>query len=158
KESEQKNWLLQLMKDQPEDEATPDEGASDEGASDEGAVGHGSDSERAAGQGADEMSEPITPMLATLGARSDIRDEDEWACEMRGDGGRRSVSVTPDAVRVSSRNGKDMTATFPGLDGLCEAIDGEVLASGETVVAGEIIALDSRDRPSFSRLHPRLGL
>src|SRR5690625_7130824 len=35
KESEQKNWLLQLMKDQPEDEATPDEGASDEGASDE---------------------------------------------------------------------------------------------------------------------------
>ena len=163
KESEQKNWLLQLMKDQPEDEASPDEGASDEGASDEGAsdegaVGHGSDSERAAGQGADEMSEPITPMLATLGARSDIRDEDEWAFEMKWAGVRAIATVTPDAVRVTSRNGKDMTATFPELDELCEAIDGEVLASGETVVDGEIIALDSRDRPSFSRLQQRLGL
>ena len=54
--------------------------------------------------------------------------------------------------------GKDLTATFPELAELEDVIDPQVLAAGETVLDGEIVALDDRDRPSFPRLQQRLGL
>ncbi|HJB11148.1 MAG TPA: ATP-dependent DNA ligase [Candidatus Brachybacterium merdavium] len=145
KEAEQKNWLLQLMKDQPEDEASTRSAG-------KRAASTGQD--RAAG----EMSEPLSPMLATLGARSDIRQEEQWAYEMKWDGVRAIATVTADAVRLTSRNGKDLTPTFPELQDLAEAVDPEVLEAGETVVDGEIVALDGQDRPSFARLQQRLGL
>ncbi|GAA1490154.1 ATP-dependent DNA ligase [Brachybacterium sacelli] len=138
KEKAASNWLLHLMKDQPGADGT---GTSDGTAADPAPLG-----------------EPITPMLATLGSRQDIRDQDEWAFEMKWDGVRVIAAVTPNALRLTSRNGKDMTATFPELDGLREAVDPEVLAAGETVLDGEIVALDGKDRPSFSRLQQRLGL
>ena len=97
-------------------------------------------------------------MLATLGRREDIRDEDEWAFEMKWDGVRVIATVVEGAVRLTSRNGNDLTATFPELGELHDAVDAEARAAGETVLDGEIVALDSRDRPSFSRLQQRLGL
>ena len=137
KEKAASNWLLHLMKDQPE------------------AVG----AESQAATSADTaMGEPITPMLATLGSRDDIRDQDEWAFEMKWDGVRVIATIAGGAVRLTSRGGKDLTATFPELAGLGEAIDPDVLAAGETVLDGEIVALDGKDRPSFSRLQQRLGL
>ena len=83
----------------------------------------------------------------------------------RGAGGRwpvpdRSViaTVLGEQVRLTSRNGKDLTATFPELAELVEAIDPEVREVGQTVIDGEIVALDANDRPSFGRLQQRLGL
>jgi len=146
KEAEQKNWLLQLMKDQPEGEGTSAGGGR------KGAAGTGRE------RTAEQMSEPLAPMLATLGSRSDIREEERWAYEMKWDGVRAIATITADAVRVASRNGKDLTATFPELQELAEAIDPEALEAGETVLDGEVVALDARDRPSFSRLQQRLGL
>src|SRR5690625_4122812 len=74
KEAEQKNWLLQLMKDQPGGEGTS------AGGSRKSAAGTGRD------RATEQMSEPLAPMLATLGSRSDIREEERWAYEMKWDG------------------------------------------------------------------------
>ncbi|MEE1649932.1 ATP-dependent DNA ligase [Brachybacterium sp. J144] len=137
------HWLLHLMKNQPE--AGPSRAATPDAASD-------------AGADAATMGEPIAPMLATLGSREDIRDQDDWAFEMKWDGVRVIATVTASAVRLTSRTGKDLTATFPELAELQDAIDPAVLTAGETVLDGEIVALDDRDRPSFSRLQQRLGL
>src|SRR5699024_10219939 len=134
KEKAEHNWLLHLMKDQPDGTA---------------------DSEASADV---EPGEPIAPMLATLGRRADIRDEDDWAFEMKWDGVRVIAAVVEGAVRLTSRGGEDMTATFPELAELHDAVDAEVRAAGETVLDGEIVALDGRDRPSFSCLQQRLGL
>ena len=136
-EKAQANWLLHLMKDQPATEGGTDAPAPSDPA---------------------EMGEPISPMLATLGRREDIRDEDEWAFEMKWDGVRVIATVVEGAVRLTSRSGNDLTATFPELGELHDAVDAEARAAGETVLDGEIVALDSRDRPSFSRLQQRLGL
>lgn len=143
KEKARAQWLLHLMKDQPGAEparAAPAHAASDEQAD------------------AATMGEPISPMLATLGSREDIRDRDDWAFEMKWDGVRVIATVTAGAVRLTSRTGKDLTATFPELADLEDAIDPQVLTAGETVLDGEIVALDARDRPSFPRLQQRLGL
>lgn len=145
-EKAQANWLLHLMKDQP----APVEDT-------EGDIEGPASSDSAPSDPA-EMGEPISPMLATLGRREDIRDEDEWAFEMKWDGVRVIATVVEGAVRLTSRNGNDLTATFPELGELHDAVDAEARAAGETVLDGEIVALDSRDRPSFSRLQQRLGL
>ncbi|MFC7374217.1 MULTISPECIES: ATP-dependent DNA ligase [unclassified Brachybacterium] len=205
KEEADSNWLLHLMKDQPdEDDAAGSKRAStskgkDKGKStdkpgsksksksknkddrestststststskgkrtrkaEEGDAAKGS-STKGASRGRSstvtEMSEPISPMLATLGSRDDIRDEDEWAFEMKWDGVRVIATVTEDAVRLTSRNGHDTTDAFPELQELRGVVDPDVLAAGETVFDGEIVALDAQDRPSFSRLQQRLGL
>src|SRR5699024_3296902 len=129
KETAEANWLLHLMQDQP-----------------------------AAAASSAEMGEPVAPMLATLGRREDIRDEDEWAYEMKWDGVRVIATVLGEQVRLTSRGGKELTATFPELAELREAVDPELREAGETVLDGEVVALDSQDRPSFSRLQQRLGL
>lgn len=136
------NWLLHLMKDQSTAGDVAPSAPSSSGA-------------RSAPAG---TSAPISPMLATLGRREDIRDQDDWAFEMKWDGVRVIATVTADAVRLASRGGKDLTATFPELAELQDAVDPEILAAGETVLDGEIVALDTHDRPSFSRLQQRLGL
>ncbi|EKT77965.1 DNA-ligase (ATP) [Rhodococcus opacus M213] len=51
-----------------------------------------------------------------------------------------------------SRNGNDITATFPELAGpISEALGGR-----EAIIDGEIVALDANGRPSFSRLQRRM--
>lgn len=142
KEKAQANWLLHLMKDQPEEDGAADD----------------TEGDAPAAAGPAEMGEPISPMLATLGRREDIRDEDEWAFEMKWDGVRVIATVVEGAVRLTSRGGNDFTATFLELAELHDAVDAEARKSGQTVLDGEIVALDSRDRPSFSRLQQRLGL
>ena len=155
------SWLLHLTKDQPptgeepascEGRGRPREERAPSASSPTSASSSGARPEPAA------MSDPISPMLATLGSRDDIRDQDDWAFEMKWDGVRVVATVTAEAVRLTSRGGKDLTSTFPELAELLEALDPVALAAGETVLDGEIVALDARDRPSFSRLQRRLGL
>src|SRR5690606_8575646 len=105
-----------------------------------------------------EMGDPIAPMLATLGSREDIRDEDEWAFEMKWDGVRVIATVLGDRVRLTSRGGKDLTVTFPELAELVDAVAPPLREAGDTVLDGEIVALDGRARPSSSRRRQRLAL
>jgi bifunctional non-homologous end joining protein LigD len=56
-------------------------------------------------------------------------------------------------VRIESRRGDDITARYPELTGLGDALDGH-----RAVIDGEIVAFDENERPSFQRLQLRMGL
>lgn len=87
------------------------------------------------------------PMLATLGAPP---LGDQWSVEWKFDGQRASVIVTADEVIVFSRNGLDVSGTFPELSSV-----GAAVGSRSVVLDGEIVALDADGRPSFTRLQRR---
>ena len=59
---------------------------------------------------------------------------------------------SPGAVTLTSRNGKDMTATYPELAELAQCVE------VDCVVDGEIVAMGSSSRPDFGRLQRRMGL
>ncbi|UWX97184.1 ATP-dependent DNA ligase [Arthrobacter zhaoxinii] len=103
---------------------------------------------------ADDASVPaVDPMLATLGSRAEINDDDEWAFEMKWDGVRAVVTVTPEGTRLLSRNGNDMTAAYPELQDLSAHLNGE-----RAVLDAEIVALNKAGRPDFGLLQPRMHL
>ncbi|MCC3268893.1 ATP-dependent DNA ligase [Arthrobacter gengyunqii] len=100
----------------------------------------------------------VEPMLATLGTRADVNDadgneHDEWAFEMKWDGVRAVVDVTPEGTRLISRNGNDMTAAYPELQELSRHLNGE-----RAVLDGEIVAINKAGRPDFGLLQPRMHL
>ncbi|WP_417215836.1 ATP-dependent DNA ligase [Arthrobacter sp.] len=125
----EKNWLIHLMEDQPAPDGPPD--------------GPLADAPDAAGLPA--------PMLATKGSPADLAEDEQWAFEMKWDGVRALAAVADGAVTLHSRNGKDMTASYPELQELAGLVgDGALLD-------GEIVALDSSGRPDFSRLQQRMS-
>ena len=88
-------------------------------------------------------------MLATLGQ---LPGGAGWAFEMKWDGQRAIATVDNGVSRLFSRNGNDITATFPELAvPIVAALDGR-----EATLDGEIVALDANGRPSFSRLQRRM--
>jgi bifunctional non-homologous end joining protein LigD len=92
-------------------------------------------------------------MLATLGTAGDIDEElDEWSFEMKWDGIRAIATVQDGHVALRTRNGNDVTASYPELAVLTDRVTGDV------VLDGEIVALDKRGRPSFGLLQQRMGL
>jgi bifunctional non-homologous end joining protein LigD len=103
----------------------------------------------AAGSGQHDGVKPIAPMLATAG---ELPVGGRWAFEMKWDGVRAIVAAGPDGVRAWSRNGNDITAGYPELEGLRELVD-EAL-----VLDGELVALDRQGRPSFELLQARMHL
>lgn len=97
------------------------------------------------------------PMLAMPGAVSDIGVERDWAFEMKWDGIRIIATVQGGAegggaVQLQTRNGIDVTATYPELAELAERV------RGAAVLDGEVVALDRAGRPSFSLLQRRMGV
>ena len=91
----------------------------------------------------------IQPMLAVLGALP--RDDGAWAYEFKWDGIRAISFVDGGRIRITSRNGNDLSASFPELRAL-----GEHLGSHQVVLDGEIVAFDDKGRPRFQRLQPRI--
>ncbi|WP_353988391.1 ATP-dependent DNA ligase [Ruicaihuangia caeni] len=90
-------------------------------------------------------------MLALAGTRADLRDGD-WSVEMKWDGIRALVTVDGDAVTLVSRNHRDLTSQYPELAAIAQGV-----RSSSAVIDGEIVALDSRGRPSFGRLQQRMN-
>lgn len=86
-------------------------------------------------------------MLATLGPAPEGAG---WAIELKWDGQRAIATVHADAVRLFSRNGNDISRSFPELRDRLRELGREV------VLDGEIVALDRGGRPSFSRLQRRM--
>jgi bifunctional non-homologous end joining protein LigD len=92
-------------------------------------------------------------MLATLGRASDIDEsEDDWAFEMKWDGIRAIATVRQGRVSFATRNGIDVTVTYPDLSELASQV------SGDAVVDGEIVALSKLGRPDFGLLQRRMKL
>ncbi|MCU1579685.1 MAG: ATP-dependent ligase [Rhodoglobus sp.] len=92
------------------------------------------------------------PMLATLGTEGELGDVDEWAFEMKWDGIRAIAEVVHGQVRVASRNGIDITNSYPELAGLADAV------RGDAIIDGEIVALSKAGRPDFALLQKRMGV
>ena len=100
-------------------------------------------------------SDSIHPMLATLGAITGVdrfRGGDDWAYEMKWDGIRAIATIRGDELSLRSRNGLDLTASYPELAELLSSV------KGDAVLDGEIVALDAKGRPSFGALQQRMGL
>jgi bifunctional non-homologous end joining protein LigD len=94
-------------------------------------------------------------MLATLGAISGVdrfRGGDDWAYEMKWDGIRAIATIRGDELSLRSRNGLDLTPSYPELAELLSSV------KGDAVLDGEIVALDAKGRPSFGTLQQRMGL
>jgi hypothetical protein len=94
-------------------------------------------------------SYPISPMLATLGQPP--THFADFAVEAKYDGQRGMAVVDRGELTLLSRNGADITRTFPEISAaLRAAVDGR-----RVVLDGEIVALDGTGVPSFSRLQRR---
>ena len=90
----------------------------------------------------------LSPMLATPGPLPP--DDGSWAFEVKWDGVRALVAVERGAVRLTSRNGNDVSGAYPELAGLAGVLPGPALLDGE------VVALDERGRPDFGRLQARM--
>ncbi|TFD61006.1 ATP-dependent DNA ligase [Cryobacterium suzukii] len=100
-----------------------------------------------------------SPMLAAAGSEADLGNEG-WAFEMKWDGMRALayVSLREQTVRLITRNGHDVTASYPDL---VADLLAAVTARSETdsaVLDGEIVAVDKRGRPDFGLLQTRMKL
>jgi bifunctional non-homologous end joining protein LigD len=88
---------------------------------------------------------PPAPMLATPCARPPRGPE--WAYEMKWDGYRAIAEVRDGVVRLVSRRGNDLTASYPELAPL-----GAAVPVDDVVLDGELVVLDDEGRPSFHAL------
>ncbi|MCM2416193.1 ATP-dependent DNA ligase [Streptomyces sp. RKAG290] len=95
----------------------------------------------------------IAPMLATPGRLPPPATEDQWGAEAKQDGQRAIVYLPGDGkVVLRSRSGADITAAYPELSALGDAL------GRPAVLDGEIVALDGQGRSDFERLQSRMGL
>ncbi|MFB3979210.1 ATP-dependent DNA ligase [Microbacterium proteolyticum] len=95
------------------------------------------------------LATAATPGIATAAA---ARWREVWV-EMKWDGIRGIGLWDGERLRLRSRNGNDLTATYPELT----AVD-LGLGAALAVIDGEIVALDAQGRPSFPLLQKRMNL
>jgi len=94
----------------------------------------------------------VHPMLATAAEPGELRERSGWRYEMKWDGFRAIARISGDEVTLTSRNGLDLTPTYPELSVLADAV------RGDAVLDGEIVAPDENGVPRFSRMQQRAGL
>ena len=116
---------------------------------------------------------PLTPMLAAPG-EAPVRDLAAWAVEFKWDGVRALAFIEAGRLRLLSRTGKDITATYPEVSTQLppggttprtprehvqwrSGIISDMHAAGhkQVLLDGEIVAF-SGGRPDFEALQPRM--
>jgi bifunctional non-homologous end joining protein LigD len=100
-------------------------------------------------EGFEPLPERMQPMLAV--PASEPPEGGEWAYEFKWDGMRVLVWSEGGRLRIVSRNGNDVTRSFPELRGF-----GESLGSRQALFDGELVVLGPDGVPSFSRLQHRI--
>jgi bifunctional non-homologous end joining protein LigD len=97
------------------------------------------------------MPEKLSPMLAEIGEAP--FDKPGWMWEPKLDGYRVLAFIDSKGVRLRSRKGLELAATFPRLAGELarQEVDG-------MIVDGELVAFDADGRPSFGALQERAQL
>jgi bifunctional non-homologous end joining protein LigD len=88
-------------------------------------------------------------MLATLGS-VDRMTAAQWAFEGKFDGYRMLVEVNHGALRLKTRNGRDVTREYPQLQPLAALFPGH-----HVILDGEAVALDSHGVPNFTEMQNR---
>jgi bifunctional non-homologous end joining protein LigD len=96
------------------------------------------------------MPDHLEPMLARTGPLP--RDDESWAFEIKWDGVRAIAFVQGGRLTLQARSGRDVTARYPELRPIAEA-----LAGREVILDGEVVAFDGT-RPSFQKLQGRMHL
>jgi bifunctional non-homologous end joining protein LigD len=97
------------------------------------------------------MPSAIRPMLATL--VDEPFDAADWLFEIKWDGYRAIAFLDQSHLRLVSRNQNELTPAFPELHELADAI-----RASQVILDGEIVALDSQGRASFSLMQQRTGV
>jgi bifunctional non-homologous end joining protein LigD len=96
-----------------------------------------------------DLADWVAPMMAQPGDLP--AGDDGWAYEMKWDGVRASAYLSGGILlRLVSRTGREITASYPELRALGPATEGHDL-----ILDGEIVAFD-HGRPSFEALQPRI--
>ena len=149
-----KNWLIHLMKTDPEDLArseavdrsrlqpesetgpTPVEGQSS-----------------SSPDGGPDFPGRVEPMLATLTDVEHFGDDTDWAFEMKWDGVRTIAYLAGGRVQLLSRRGRDDTAAYFDV-----AEDLAKLDVQTAILDGEVVVLDRVGRPQFGMLQHRINL
>ena len=165
-------WLIHLMDPERhsgrrrhasgpgEQEEAPEEGAADKTAGpadaglpkDEGqAKDDGGTFAKAAAGTSAPGPEDYKPMMATSGDVADLQGSN-WQFELKWDGVRAVLVADEKAVRIFSRNGNDVTRTYP------ELTERQCWPEQPFVADGEIIAVGPSGRPDFGLLQGRMKL
>jgi bifunctional non-homologous end joining protein LigD len=97
------------------------------------------------------MPERIDPMLAISGGLP--AEQAKYTFEYKWDGVRALGFFQPHVYRLRARSGADITARYPELAALSEA-----LGHRRAILDGEIVSLDDTGRPDFGRLQHRMHL
>ncbi len=100
-------------------------------------------------EGSDPAPLGVEPMFAKPATTLPVGPD--WAYEMKWDGVRALVAVVDGRVRITSRNGRDVTAGYPEFETLATALD-----PVPAVLDGEIVALNEAGRPDFQLLQRRM--
>lgn len=95
--------------------------------------------------------EDYMPMMATSGDAADLHGSN-WQFELKWDGVRAILVGDEKAVRIFSRNGNDVTSTYP------ELVDRTCWPARPFVADGEIVAFGPAGRPDFGLLQGRMKL
>ncbi len=96
------------------------------------------------------LPESVAPMLATPGSLPSPAEDEQWAYEFKWDGVRALARVAGGRLRLFSRRGGDITASYPELRPL-----GEELGSTQVWLDGEVVAF-ADGKPSFAALQRRM--
>jgi bifunctional non-homologous end joining protein LigD len=89
----------------------------------------------------------VAAMKAVLGSLPAPGDDHLWAFEVKWDGYRTLAHANGGRVRLQSSNAIDVTAKYPELSGLADAVHGT-----SAVLDGELVVLDDTGRPNFGLL------
>lgn len=159
-----KNWLVHRMADQSPAKAAPvavparprrSPAPPPARAAQQGSTGD--DTDAATGRAPTDLS----PMLAGPGTLTDLDPATTWRLEGKWDGIRALVSVDDGGLTIRSRTGRDITAGYPELAGLADALAGLTV-----VLDGEIVAFadgathrggDLEGRSDFGLLQQRMN-
>ena len=105
--------------------------------------------EKGQGPELDPVPDTLRPMLAVLGPAP---TDTGWTTEFKWDGIRALCRIEGGRARLRSRNGNDITDSYPELKALAKTV-----SSAQLLLDGEIIVLDEQGRVSFSELQYRFG-
>ncbi len=96
------------------------------------------------------MPAAIHPMLAE--SIDEPFDGADWLFEIKWDGYRAVAFITDGAVRLVSRNQNELTGRFPELKDMAGFVKAK-----NAILDGEVVALDTEGRASFSLMQQRTG-